>query len=144
MIHKRLAVQTLGLLVEVEGVSFEKRLVTFLPLLSECLVIHELIEQEEEEEDEVDNDIHEQDNDIHGEEHAIIMETDVAAESGGEGTPMEELQETGGKQHPQRPSEAMMDHLLFSALSNLEKICTKCTVLRVPTYCVQMNELWGM
>ena len=37
LIHKRLGVQILGLLVEVEGLGFEKRLATFLPLLLQCL-----------------------------------------------------------------------------------------------------------
>ena len=38
LVHKRLASQCLGLLIDVEEQSFEKRLDTFLPLLSSCLV----------------------------------------------------------------------------------------------------------
>ena len=38
LVHKRLATQCLGLLIDVEEQSFDKRLETFLPLLSLCLV----------------------------------------------------------------------------------------------------------
>ena len=38
LVHKRLATQCLGLLIDVEEQSFEKRLDTFIPLLSSCLV----------------------------------------------------------------------------------------------------------
>ena len=38
LVHKRLATQCLGLLIDVEEQSFDKRLETFLPLLSSCLV----------------------------------------------------------------------------------------------------------
>ena len=57
MVHKRLAVQLVGLLVDTELKGFEKRLTMFMPLLLKCLdegemeetTIGKRVEEEEEE-----------------------------------------------------------------------------------------------
>ena len=113
-------------MAEVEGNSFEKRLVTFLPLLSQCLLLY----QESEEEG-----YSLEDGALATDEQNELMDTesDGAEESGNS------LHEVG-----QPFNEASLDHLLFSTLSTLEKICSSCNVLRALGHRKEMNELWGM
>ena len=157
--------QTLGLMVEVESQAFEKRLLMFLPLLLSCLRLCKFGESEAEEMDTQELDVAVYSGD------GLEMETSGTATqssmfSNGEGEKEEdeegEKEEDGegekeedeeGEKEEDKEEEreersgnkaAALDHLLFSTLSTLEKICGTCSVIRVPSYCDHMNHLWGM
>ena len=144
-------------MVETEGTGFEKRLAKFLPLLSKCLQLHELTNSEE------DTDTtHSHDGDV-GEEREqdplgaeddkmqvdSVRNLEEITELVEVAEPHNQMESDGDSTTEwKRPSpgdcnEKDMDHLLFSTLSTLEKICNACTVLRVPVYSELMNELWG-
>ena len=154
LVHKRLGVQTLGLMVEVESQAFEKRLLMFLPLLLSCLRLCKFGESEAEEMDTQELDVAVYSGD------GLEMETSGTATqssmfSNGEGEKEEgekEEDEEGEKEEDKEEEReersgnkaAALDHLLFSTLLTLEKICGACSVIRVPSYCDHMNHLWGM
>ena len=137
LIQKRLASLVLGLWVEVEGQSFEKRLPLFLPLLYQSICLYDpeapnglnitkmMTEQEDKGEDGM-KDSNEDDN------------GDTGTENGESGMEVEP---------PEADSQAVtvqiLDQLLFSVLSTLRKICSVCPVMRGSTYCEIMNQIWG-
>ena len=156
LVHKRLGVQTLGLMVEMENQAFEKRLLIFLPLLLSCLRLCKFGESEADEMDTQELDVAVYSGD------GLEMETSGTATqssmfTNGEGEKEEdeegEKEEDGeGEKEEDKEEEreersgnkaAALDHLLFSTLSTLEKICDACSVIRVPSYCDHMNHLWG-
>ena len=151
LIHKRLGVQVLGLMVETEGTGFEKRVVKFLPLLSNCLQLYEVMNSEkdtdrthscsdDDEEERKENPVISEDDDMQVDAVEEVVEVDK---------PQHQMESEGDLATEwKRPSlcdedERDLDHLLFGTLSTLEKICNACTVLRVPMYAEVMNELWG-
>ena len=149
LVHKRLGVQTLGLMVEVESQAFEKRLLMFLPLLLSCLRLCKFGESEAEEMDTQELDVAVYSGD------GLEMETSGTATqssvfTNGEGEKEEdkeeEREEDKEEEREERPGNkaAALDHLLFSTLLTLEKICGACSVIRVPSYCDHMSHLWGM
>ena len=155
--HKRLGVQTLGLMVEVEGQAFEKRLGTFLPLLLNCLRLYKSGEGEAEEMDTQELDVAvypeavTQRDGLEMEFHGTATQSNMFSNDEEEKEEDEEGEEEGEKEEDreeegeERPGNmaAALDHLLFSTLSTLEKICGVCSVIRVPSYHDHMNHLWG-
>ena len=142
--------QTLGLMVEVEGQAFERRLSTFLPLLSSCL---KSCESEAREWDAQELDVAVCPATV-TQRDELEMETDETAaqsvifskdEEEKEGDEEGEKEEDKEEEEEGRPGNmaAALDHLLFSTLSTLEKICSACSVIRGSTYCDHMNHLWG-
>ena len=148
---------TLGLWVDVEGRSFEKRLPLFLPLLCNCLSLYdpqatECLEEgagkgggatETEEDGNKHGDDLENDGDVDGIEHEAIEngESDMDIEQ-----PAAEVQsesEEPSSAHSEHSGIRIMDQLLFSSLSTLRKICSECPVLGSPTHCETMNVIWG-
>ena len=145
----------LGLLVEVEGQSFEKRLPLFLPLLYNCVSLYDpqapegVVEGAATAEVESDKDdkkgvpdvescgaVDRNENEIteNGELEMDVeqSETDVVSES-----------EEASNLDSQKRNIGIMDQLFFSCLSTLRKICTECSVLRSPTHCETMNKIWS-
>ena len=157
--HKRLGVQTLGLMVEVEGQAFEKRLGTFLPLLLNCLRLYKSGEGEEMDSQELDVAVYPgavtQRDGLEMEFHGTATQSNMFSndeEEKEEDEEGEEEREEEGEKEEDREEEgeerlgntaAALDHLLFSTLSTLEKICGVCSVIRVPSYHDHMNHLWG-
>jgi len=92
-------------------------------------------EEEEEEEKEEKEEQEEEEKEEKEEEEEEKEEEEEEEEEEGEG---EEEEQSS----PEVTSVAL-DHLLFTTLSTLEKICTKCSVLRIPIYRDYMNTLWG-
>ena len=153
LVHKRLGVQTLGLMVEVESQAFEKRLLMFLPLLLSCLRLCKFGESEAEEMDTQELDVAVYSGAV-TQRDGLEMETSGTSTqsnwfSNGEGEKEEdeegEKEEDKEEEGEERSGNkaAALDHLLFSTLSTLEKICGTCSVIRVPSYCDHMNHLWG-
>ena len=150
--------QTLGLMVEVEGQAFERRLSTFLPLLSSCFCLYKSCESEAREWDARELDVAVCPATV-TQRNELEMETDEAAaqsvifsrdeeekEGDEEGEKEEDIEEEEEEEEEEgRPGNmaAALDHLLFSTLSTLEKICGACSVIRGSTYCDHMNHLWG-
>ena len=133
----------LGLWVEVEGQSFEKRLSIFLPLLCNCACLYdpeatdglrvtEMTKQEDRQEGEGGMEQSNEDgDDATGTENEGIEN----GESGMEVEPSEA--------DSQAATIRMLDQLLFSILSTLQKICSVCSVLRGSIHCEIMNQIWG-
>ena len=104
LLHKQLAVQILGLLVEVEEKDFEQRLPTFLPLIATYLV---------------------QDDNSIITEHDNIKQLQVENKEVEEDIEMEEDQRT---RVTSSECVSNSDHLLFSVLVTLEKIFIHCGI----------------
>ena len=148
--------QTLGLMVEVEGQAFERRLSTFLPLLSSCLKSCES-EAREWNAQELDvavcpatvtqRDELEMETDETAAQSVMFSKDEEEKEGDEEGEKEEDKEEDIEEEEEEagRPDNmaAALDHLLFSTLSTLEKICGACSVIRGSTYCDHMNNLWG-
>ena len=147
LLLKRLGCLTLGLLIEVEGQSFEKRISLFLPLLSGCLSLYDPnapdgTEEEtakpesEEEHDTAINDVNSEGTGI---ENGIMengeSEMDIDHSSANEAS--------SDLTDPHNEGVERLHHLLFSSLSTLRKILSKCSLLRSPVHCETMNETWG-
>lgn len=151
LIHKRLAALTLGLLAEVEGQSFEKRLPLFLPLLYDCVCLYD---------PEAPEGVHEETGNTESEDEGDTAncesnKSDHVNGMEGERTENEES-EMDIEPSAELPSESaasstsshsasakLLDHLLFSSLTTLRKICSECSVLRGPTHREDMNRMWG-
>ncbi|MCG8620997.1 MAG: hypothetical protein MJE68_03200, partial [Proteobacteria bacterium] len=131
----------LGLWVEVEGQSFEKRLPLFLPLLhqSACLYDPEapngLRMTEEGLEQKINGDSEGEDGTEEGNEDG---DGGIGTENGESGMEVEPSEADS-----QAATVQMLDHLLFSILSTLRKICGVCSVLRGSTHCEVINQIWG-
>lgn len=130
----------LGLWVEVEGQSFEKRLPLFLPLLhqSACLYDPEALNGLSKTEEVTEQK-------INGDGKGDGMEEGNEDGDGDTGT---ENKESGMEVEPseadsQAATIQILDQLLFSILSTLRKICGVCSVLRSSTHCEVMNQIWG-
>ena len=128
----------LGLWVEVEGQSFEKRLPLFLPLLhqSACLYDPEApngLSMTEEVPEQKSNGDGKEDGMEEGNEDG-----DTGTENGESGMEVEPSEADS-----QATTIQILDHLLFSILSTLRKICGVCSVLRGSTHCEVMNQIWG-
>ena len=54
MVHKRLAVQLTGHIVDIEGKEFDKRVSVFIPLLAQCLIQSRREEPEDGSDDEME------------------------------------------------------------------------------------------
>ncbi len=136
-----------------EESGFEKRLATFLPLLSNCLALHQetqqIEEMEKEEGEEKEGEEEEGEEEDGGEEDKAEGEGEGEGRKGGEKEEKEtekmETQDAAGDagSSPIASREAAMDHLLFSTLSTLEKVCGGCDALRVPAHRQEMNQIWG-
>ena len=140
----------MGLLVEVEGRSFEKRLPLFLPLLCNCISLYdpqapegvvegtetsEEVESDEEDEKAIDN--VESNGAVDG--NKSEMTENGESEMDVEQSEIEEPSNLDSR----KSNVGIMDQLLFSCLSTLRKICTECSVLRCPTHCETMNLIWS-
>ena len=136
----------LGLWVEVEGQSFEKRLSLFLPLLYEGIslydpeapdglgMIEKMAEQEDKEDSKGEDGMEESNEDGNG-----GTGTEKGGLENGESGMEVELSEADS----QAATVQLLDQLLFSILSTLRKICSVCPVLRGSTHCELMNQIWG-
>ena len=149
LLIKRLATLTLGLLVEVEGQSFEKRLQLFLPLLHNCISLYdpqapEGVMEGTETSEEVESD-EEDEKAVHNVESNGTMDGTENGESemDVEQSATEVPSEKSSKLDSQKSNVGIMDQLLFSCLTTLRKICTECSVLRCPTHCETMNMIWS-
>ena len=146
LLLKRLGCLTLGLLIEVEGQSFEKRLSLFLPLLSGCLSLYDPNAPDGTEEETAKPESEEERtaiDDVNGEGTGIengIMENgesemDIVHSSASEAS--------SDLTDPQNEGVERLHHLLFSCLSTLRKIFSECSLLRSPVHCETMNKIWG-
>jgi hypothetical protein len=128
----------LGLWVEVEGQSFEKRLPLFLPLLHQSVHLYDpeapsgLSKTEEVTKQKIDGDGQGEDG---MEEEG---DGDTGTENGVSGMEVE-----SSETDSQAATVQILDQLLFSVLSTLRKICDVCSVLRGSTHCEVMNQIWG-
>lgn len=155
---KRLASLTLGLLVEVEGQSFEKRLSLFLPLLHNCLSLFDpqAPDSVPVEESATENAVSEQHDDIEEEDKGAGGDESTSDATGMENGITEnvesemDVEESAGGDDSEVPSKdyqstsvGLLDRVLFSSLLTLRKICSECSVLRVSTHRETMNMIWG-
>ncbi len=150
--------QALGILIEVEGQNFEKRVSTYLPQLIDCLTLYDpnynegnfihkttvvkqsperIIESSAVEEnastvdDFLDNLLGDEEMDTIDE--TSIVETVTREDSSGKvEAPGSEL--VGG---------ASLDHLLFTALTTIRKLCGECSLWRGPKDAHHMTRMWG-
>lgn len=135
LIHRRLGVQCLGLLAEVEGKSFEKRLKTFLHLLLDCLCLYDPSANEQEDRDASDG----EDHGSHArEEHSEEEDSD----SDNEGTAGAGKEEAPSSLESERTDQTDLDHLLFATIVSLQKISAECSVLRAAAYSTCINSVW--
>lgn len=134
LVHKRLAVQSLGLLVEVEGQCFERRLATFLPLLHHCLSL------QAQQEDDGDSRSATERNGFAAPASSAMPNNGDLLESQGRGGEERE----GGKVEEEGEGEAALDSLLFSTLMTLEKICSQWLMLCRHQHSCEMKRIWGI
>ena len=150
-----------GLLVESRGQSFEAHLPTFLPLLSECLLMqHEYSDNDEEEVREgvgsvtmaVDKTVAMA---IKDEVDAVAAEIDKVMANGGvdsvgkDNGDDEMVNEEGFTHDDETESEAVvvdersLDHFLFGVVQVLCKVFTVCVVVRSPVHRATINCILG-
>ena len=155
----------MGLLIEVEGQSFEKRISTYLPLLTNCLTLYDPSASEDDivltvaSSHDVSHDgssIVTSKEDTHSDDKDNVIELDINSEEELEDMDVDNTNlDTNGldEEEPEisRPSEleqtpkvtlAILDHLLFAVLCTVRKLCVECSVLRATEFSKLMNELW--
>ena len=152
-LHQRLGMQTLGLLLDIEGQPFTRRLPTFLPLLHQCLLQHwqnsgqgsegaggvayqgdgeDTLGEQEGEEERSKGKV---------EEGGGEEEKEEEEEGGAEGCEGVSLPEEEEGEERVRES----DRVLFSCLTALHKMCRECELLtRQSALPLDVNAFWGM
>jgi U3 small nucleolar RNA-associated protein 20 len=132
LLHQQVAVQALGLFIEVEAENFQKRLTPFLPLLFQCL------DSPSDDHDEINSGgvVNMDDSSV---DRNHISSDGVAAEVPEETSTMVALRSSTVLENP-----LLHDHLLFITLSCFGKILIKCSsVLKDPSYADTLNKLWN-
>ena len=161
LLHKRLGIQVLGLLIEVEGQGFEKRVSTYLPILTDCLSLygpHSTGEGLTETASTKPVAIREDREDSAASDNEPVLETvtnentlfNKDSVSDGEGEmdveeDGEKLQggESTSKELTGMAAMAALDHLLFTTLSTIHKLVCQCSVLRGSNFASHMTVMWG-
>ena len=160
--HSKLAVQVLGLLVDSQGQSFEAHLPTFLPLLSDCLLLqHEYPDDSEEGEGLVSMATERSALNMETESKVVAMVTETdskrevmsngllrrsSAKESDKGDNEEELthdSETENEGSTAVVNERTLDHFLFGVVQVLCRVCTACVVLRSPSHRCTINTILG-
>ena len=166
LVHKSLAAQSLGLLLEVEGQCFERRLATFLPLLHQCLSLQAQQEERHRGKSATGRDGHAGPTSSGVHNNGDLLESHGRSREEREGGKVEEEEEeeeerVGGKEEEEEEEEeeervggkeeeeeeegeAALDSLLFSTLVTLEKICNQWLVLCSHQHSREMKRIWGM
>ena len=141
--------QSLGLLVEVEGEGFVSRLPTFLPLLHHCLSTQTGAQTGTQTETQTGGEstsvaqqcshgegtVTEEDPEISVPGGTAMVTDNLPTQSG--------LEEEEEEEEEAEEEEAAMDGLLVSTLMTLEKIASSCSVLRGPQHAAEMGKIWG-
>ena len=150
----------LGLLVEVEGQGFEKRVSTYLPILIDCLSLYDPYSTEEEFKETANTkpgslSLDNEDSTAEDGEpaHVAAIKDDLEEEGVSDGeaemdVTVEEDTEEEEKEEITREltgvaAMAALDYLLFTTLSSIHKLVVHCSVLRVSSFASHMTVMWG-
>ena len=148
----------MGILIEVEGQHFEKRVSTYLPQLIDSLTLYDpnhnegnkttVIKQSSERiiessttEENCSSTVDDFLDNLLGDEEMDAIED----------TPIEEgvtLEDNSGLDRVEEPGAellggASLDHLLFTALTTIRKLCAECSLWRGPKDAHHMTRMWG-
>ncbi len=141
--------QVVGLLTEVEGQDFEKRVSTYLPLLTNILALYDpnISENEPKTTTKQSPELDSVKESVIDESTDSILETEAMEDdkSADKEKTVEDSSLPDKEMVP--PSEcvggAALDHLLFTALTTVRKLCVQCSLWRGRKWAGHMTQLWG-